>query len=271
MRRHASAGLLLVALATAGGLAASAWPSGPMLALAASAGFAAAALFVGGRQAEAALEGRSRLERLASLGTMSAVMAHEIKNPLAALKGHAQLLAEDLPAGPPRERADKVVEAAVRLEELIASLLDFVKGGPVNPITVDPAQVLRRAVDDAAPGAQLDVTAAPPSWVLDPLRMKQAFENLLRNAAQASGGAAGVSASAALEGGKLVFRVADSGPGLPPGAPDKVFEPYFTTKARGTGLGLAVVRRVVELHRGTIAAENRAQGGALFTLVLPRG
>lgn len=206
-------------------------------------------------------------ERLASLGTMSAVLAHEIKNPLASLKGNAQLVSESLGEGSrPRAQADRVVEAAERLQTLVANLLDFARSGDVSREDVDPGELLFLAACEAAPRAQLSLDAAPASFSLDPVRMGQVLENLLRNAEQASPDR--VSAEVRGEGSGLVIVVRDEGPGFA-GAPESFFEPFATTKARGTGLGLAVARRIVEQHGGTITARNRVEGGAEIQIEIP--
>jgi two-component system sensor histidine kinase HydH len=212
-------------------------------------------------------------ERLASLGTMSAVLAHEIKNPLASLKGNAQLVAEALPSGSKgRDQADRVVTAAQRLQELVQNLLDFARGGAIERAEADPAELLFLAAEDAAPGAVLHLDEAPPSWSLDVIRMRQVLENVLRNAVQASkNGTIEAKVSVDARTGALVYVVRDDGPGFPEGGIESSFEPFFTTKTRGVGLGLAVARRVVEMHGGTIAAKNRREGGAELRITIPRG
>ena len=221
------------------------------------------------RRADALIERLAQSERLAALGTMSAVLAHEIKNPLAALKGNAQLLLEGLAEGTrPRAQADRVVRASTRLQGLVDNLLDFVRSGELERALIDPAEVLCAAAEDAAPRAQLDLDAAPASWSLDGMRLRQVLENLLRNAEQASPG--DVSASLRVEGERLIFTVSDRGAGIPEGETELIFEPFHTTKTRGVGLGLTVARRVVELHGGTITARNRPEGGAVIEVVIPR-
>ncbi|MBP6875844.1 MAG: hypothetical protein KBD56_07215 [Candidatus Eisenbacteria bacterium] len=224
------------------------------------------------RRYEDALRGLERQRRLSLLGEMTAVLAHEIRNPLASLKGHAQLLAERL-AGESNERrkAERVVSEASRLEALTTDLLDFARTGPLDLARVDPAQLLTACAQEVAPaGLELDLTEAPHSWVLDGRRMGQALVNLLRNALQATGPEdARPVARAFVEGDTLVVTIRDHGRGLPAGQEARVFDPFFTTRASGTGLGLAVARRVIELHGGRITAENHPQGGALFRITLP--
>jgi two-component system sensor histidine kinase HydH len=228
---------------------------------------AATVLWQRARREDKLAERLAQSERLASLGTMSAVLAHEIKNPLAALKGNAQLVAEALDEGTrQRAQADRVVEAAVRLQTLVSSLLDFARGAPITRAHVDPGELVFLAACEAAPRAKLLLDDAPATFSLDAVRMGQALENLLRNAEHASPD--GVAAEVRVERGRLVILVRDQGAGFA-GAPETFFEPFATTKARGTGLGLAVARTIVEQHGGVISARNLAEGGAEVRIEIP--
>jgi two-component system, NtrC family, sensor histidine kinase HydH len=210
---------------------------------------------------------RERERRLASLGEMSAVLAHEIRNPLASLKGNAQLLAASLPAGDkPRAKAERVVEEAVRLERLTQDLLAFVRTGELARAPVAPAEVVREAAAAVGGDIAIDVEAAPATWSLDAARIREVMVNLLDNAVAAGPPAR---ASARIERGRLVLEVVDHGPGVRAEDRDKVFEPFFTNKTRGTGLGLAIARRVIEAHRGTIRVEDAPDGGARFIIEIP--
>lgn len=212
-----------------------------------------------------------RDRRLASLGEMAAVLAHEIRNPLTSMKGHAQLLAERLePESSARRKADRVVGEAVRLEELTADLLSFIRSKQIERRQVDPRGVLEAAAADVGRDrVELEASGAPPAWSLDPGLLQQALANLLRNALQASPDGAPATASLAAEGESLVFRVRDRGAGVPEAERERIFEPFHTTRTRGTGLGLAVARRIVGLHGGTITARNHPEGGALFEVKIP--
>jgi two-component system sensor histidine kinase HydH len=216
------------------------------------------------RQAED--RARERERRLASLGEMSAVLAHEIKNPLASLKGNAQLLASSLPAGEkPRAKAERVVDEAVRLEKLIQDLLGFVRTGTIERSAYDPA-ILARDAASAVQG-EVVVEAGPVrNFQLDGPRIREVLVNLIDNAVAAG---PPVRVVVAVEGDRLVYEIIDHGPGVPAGDRDKIFEPFHTGKTRGTGLGLAIAKRLVELHRGTIAVDDAPGGGARFRIVLP--
>jgi two-component system sensor histidine kinase HydH len=220
---------------------------------------------------EQAVRAVEQARHLAGLGQMSAVLAHEIRNPLASLKGNAQLLAQTLPDGDrARAKADRVVDEAVRLETLSNDLLEFARGGAIHRRDVDPVLLVREAVAAvAADRIDVDAGAAPRSWPVDEARLRQVLINLLENAVEMS--EQRVAVTIAREERDLVITVRDSGPGIAPADLEHVFEPFFTRRTRGTGLGLAVARRLIDLHGGAIAASNAPGGGAVFTITLPRG
>lgn len=214
---------------------------------------------------------RERERRLAHLGEMSAVLAHEIKNPLASLKGNAQLLsqmiAKALPDGEkPRAKAERVVDEAVRLEQLTNDLLKFVRTGAIHRAPVDPAALVREAAGSIPGEVSVETAKAPPTWSLDAGRIREVIVNLVDNAVAAG---APVVATVRTEGKRLVLEVADHGPGVPEEDREKIFEPFHTGKTHGTGLGLAVARRVVESHGGTLSVLSAPSGGALFRAEIP--
>jgi len=210
--------------------------------------------------------------RLTLLGEMSAVLAHEIRNPLASLKGNAQLLAEKLAGGTrERARAERVIAEAARLEALTSDLLDFARSAPLRVEAVDPVALVRTSAADIAEDAfEIDATTAPSSWPLDPARVRQSLVNVLQNAQQASPQEARPHVRVLQQDGRLVYEVRDFGAGLPPGTEHRIFDPFFTTRTNGTGLGLAVAKRVAEAHGGTVTARNHEQGGAVFRIELAR-
>jgi two-component system sensor histidine kinase HydH len=210
--------------------------------------------------------------RLAVLGEMSSVIAHELRNPLASLKGNAQLLAERLPPdGRERKKAERIVLEAQRLETLSGELLDFSRSGPIDRRDTDPAALLRAAAEGAdASRVVLSLERAPARFPLDAPRVRQALTNLLANAVQASPEGSPATARVAMEGDRLVFTVSDRGPGIPPGDLERIFEPFYTTRPTGTGLGLAVAQRIVQMHGGTLTAANEPGGGATFRMAIPR-
>jgi len=208
--------------------------------------------------------------RLVALGRASSVIAHELRNPLAGLKGHAQLLVEDL-VEPLRSKATRVVDGAERLERLLSMLLDFVRDGPLDLQAVTPGAIVDRAlVDLPKERIRVDLSRAPGTLRVDPERTSLALRNLLLNAVQATpDGAEPVELHVEPHDREVIIEVRDHGPGLTPGSEGQIFDPFMTTKVRGTGLGLSVARRIAEQHHGTLTAETHVAGGALFRLVLP--
>jgi two-component system sensor histidine kinase HydH len=215
--------------------------------------------------------------RLAGLGQMSAVLAHEIRNPLASLKGNAQLLARALPEGElPRRKADRVVDEAVRLERLTNDLLEFARLAELRRTSVDPTALAREVAEATTAGSPtgapagfigIDSASAPAAWSMDRERMRQVLANLMSNAVQAGDGR--VQVSVARADGQLVYEVRDHGAGIAEEDLGRIFEPFYTKRVRGTGLGLAVARRLVELHGGSIEADNAPGGGARFRVRIP--
>jgi two-component system sensor histidine kinase HydH len=223
------------------------------------------------RQRERLRREQEAQRRLAALGEMSAVLAHEIRNPLASLKGHGQLLVEllGLEGSRHEERAAQVVSDAVRLQALTTDLLAFVRSGALQRAPTDPAELLRAAAADVGDEAvTVRTEGAPASWSLDAERMRQALVNVLENAAHASPQGRPPVATLGASKGALVITVRDFGPGIAPGSEARIFEPFQTDKTQGTGLGLAITRRIVEQHGGRIVATNHPEGGALFTLTI---
>jgi signal transduction histidine kinase len=207
---------------------------------------------------------------LATLGTLSAVMAHELRNPLTALKGNAQLLAEDPTGARAPDQSRRLLKSVHRLESVVNDLLDFARCGTIRPALTSPARVLEAAVGTTHPDV-IDAVArdAPERWWMDGSRIQQVLVNLLENAVQATPAGHRVTASAHQEGDTLVYTVRDRGVGIAPADRERIFEPFYTTRLRGTGLGLAIARRIVELHGGRIDADDPEGGGARLRVVLP--
>lgn len=209
--------------------------------------------------------------QLKVLGQMSAVLGHEIRNPLASLKGHVQLLLEKLPGDHSgRKGAEVVLRETIRLEELSRHVLEFARTGSVEREDADPAAMVRTAVESAdGSDIRIEVRNAPPVWPFDSRRMEEVLVNLLRNARDASTPGQPIDVKVEGQSSSLVLEVRDHGEGIVPGEEERVFEPFYTRRAKGTGLGLALARRIVEGHGGRISAHNHPDGGAVFTVSLP--
>lgn len=206
---------------------------------------------------------------LAGLGEMSAVLAHEIRNPLASLKGHAQLL-EALKDADPRitAKAARILGEVGRIETLTTRLLDLVRVGEIARVATDPAALVRAVAARKPFTIAVDVTASPHRWPLDASRIEQVLENLLDNAHQANPSGE-VLVVVQQRGNMLTIEVLDRGDGVQEEVRDRVFEPFVTTRAQGTGLGLAIVRRIVELHGGHVALHPRPGGGTIAAVSIP--
>ncbi len=228
----------------------------------------------------------ARGDRLASVGVMSAQVAHEINNPLTTVLGYAKLLAEDKAEDhPDRTGLDLIAGEAARMKQIVAGLLDYARAGKPGDDgereACDPAAVARHVSALVAPGLRkakvaLSVdSAAAPRAAIDAHALQQILVNLVQNAAQAmpDGGAVAIGWSALPGDVAFALDVTDDGPGVPAADRARVFDPFFTTKAAGTGtgLGLAVVKHLVARAGGTIEVGDAPGGrGARFRITLPR-
>ena len=236
------------------------------------------------RAAAAALDAaRARVaqsEKLAALGQLAAAIAHEVRNPLAVVRSAAQGLGETLPADDTdgHRAASFIVAEVDRLASVVRALLDFARPVELERRPTEIADVIDRAValagrDLAAKHVRLerDEAAPLPPVQADGDLVCQVVVGLLGNAAAATPAGGRVVVSTRASNGTVELAVADSGPGIAPQDRAKVFEPFFTTRAEGTGLGLAVARQIVEAHGGRIDVGDGAGGGARFTVRLPVG
>jgi len=232
-------------------------------------------------------EEMQRKQWLASLGEMSAGMAHEIRNPLGALAGAMQMLRKDLQADETSQRLmDIAIREARRLDAIITEFLQYARPPALNLAEYDLNKVLAETLDlvqhEAGSRKGVSIRAVPCAEALcaqvDQDQMKQVFWNLAVNAfdAMPSGGELSITAGQRqvdVGGYKVdVIEVSfhDTGEGIPKKNLNKIFLPFFTTKQRGSGLGLAAVHRIVDLHGGWIKVESQAGRGTTFGVCLPR-
>ncbi|MBZ5600546.1 MAG: hypothetical protein LAN83_19765 [Acidobacteriia bacterium] len=232
------------------------------------------------RQAQA--EAR-RSERLAALGQLSAGLAHEIRNPLGVIKGSAEMLHQKLDASNPlaSELAGYISSEVNRLSVLVSRFLDFARPLRTETRPQSVTDLLDRALKSVAEqwqGGTVTVEYAYqedlPLLPLDEDLCEQAFINLVQNAYEAMGSQGGtlrVDVAAANMNGRrgVEVRLKDSGPGIPADLREQIFNPFVTTKSTGVGLGLSIVSKIVDEHKGSIRLESAPQQGACFVLFFP--
>ncbi|MBC8445950.1 MAG: PAS domain S-box protein, partial [Chloroflexi bacterium] len=220
---------------------------------------------------------RLRTERLAAMGRLAAALAHEINNPLQAISNSLEL-ALDFPLEE-RERQQYLQAARGEIQRLIAltnHMLYFARPTRVErqPITVakavhDALVLASRQLDHSHIRVSLDLPDVLPPVLASSSQLAQVFLNLMINAIEAMPDGGELSIVVRLAGDQVEVTFADSGPGIPPHAITRLFEPFYTTKENGTGLGLATSHSIILQHGGTITAGNAPGGGAVFTIALP--
>ncbi len=224
------------------------------------------------------LEAEARLQReMAALGELTAGVLHEIRSPLSVISATAQLLLRNIPPDhETRGMATAILDEVKHLERTASSLLLFSRPLELDFKDTDLAEVIDRAVtlcrprlEDANIRLERDLPAVVPRVRADRERLAQGFANLIQNAVDALGDGGTIRIDVDQEAAESVaIRIADSGPGIPPHAHDKVFEPFFSQKEGGTGLGLSIVHKVITAHDGTIELLSTPVG-ATFQITLP--
>lgn len=221
------------------------------------------------------LETRLREESgLVRLGELAAVLAHEVKNPLAAVSGAVQMLSEHLTGEEDREIAQEILRRLEGLGSLMTDLLIYARPPRPRMSEVDVNGLMKAltaffAADPAWRELRVTVEGALVGLRADPELLKVAFQNLLVNAAQAMHGRGDITIRLQHAHDVAHLDVSDSGPGIPPEVREKLFTPFFTTKAKGTGLGLATVRRIVEAHHGQVMVVRSGREGTTVRVSLP--
>jgi len=227
-------------------------------------------------QLQQAEEEKRRADRLAALGQLSAGLAHELRNPLGTIRASSEMLTHSLAAENEvaQEMAGFIASEVDRCNSLITRFLQFARPLQLQVAQADLAQTLDRAValaEREASGIAFYRNYEPgiPPFAFDAELLERVFYNLLINAAQASppGGAVTVKTRAA--GASAEVSVIDRGCGIDPAQRDSIFNPFFTTKPQGVGLGLAIVSKIVDEHGGNITVESEPGKGSIFRVLLP--
>jgi two-component system sensor histidine kinase AtoS len=230
---------------------------------------------------EAALQ---RAQQLKMVGELAAGLAHEIKNPLAGIKGSIQVLVETLNmAEEDRSLILKAIDEIKRIETLLKSLLNFAKPPKLQLMPTDINDLLDKAIALSLKHPSLAPSGSKTINVLkdfdsdlyeimaDPMQLQQVFLNLMFNAIEAmpQGGALAVKTLLDDADNMLRIAISDSGKGMEPLILNQIFQPFFTTKRKGSGLGLSICQRLVDQHGGKISAESAPGKGTVFTLLIP--
>lgn len=223
---------------------------------------------------EAQAEARRR-EALAAVGEMAAGLAHEVRNPLGAIHGAAQVLTAGRDGAKQKEMLEVIQEETERLGRVVGDFLEYARPAPPRREPVDVADLARRVLRSAEVAGldlrtELQVKPEARHASGDPDQLLRAFANLVRNAGEATGPGGLLRVEVGMDAaGRITIRFEDDGPGIPAGQMTRLFQPFHTTKPDGTGLGLAFIHRVVEAHGGEISVEGREGLGAVFTIALP--
>jgi len=223
-----------------------------------------------------------RAESLASLTTLAAGVAHEIKNPLGSMGIHLQLIQKKVSGKECVDAAEIQPHLAVigeevdRLNRIVVDFLFAVKPmdthleeGDVNLVLSELLDFVRPELDQAGIRIERELSPAVPHLMIDARYIKQALLNLIKNAISAMPAGGTLRIETRLAGSEVELRVSDTGAGVPPEIIDKIFEPYFTTKPFGTGLGLTIVFKIIKEHFGDVTVSSRVGEGTSFTLTLP--
>jgi signal transduction histidine kinase len=218
-----------------------------------------------------------RSEKLSTLGEMAAVLAHEIRNPLGSIRGTAEILRDDYRPGDPKHEFIEIqIKETERLNHVVEDFLRLARQKPVELRDCSIREELETIVTLVAKDAQnrgislrLESNAEAAIFRGDGEKLRQAFLNIVINALQATpaGGSVSIVLNKSDTGFEIIFR--DSGSGIAPDDLQRIFEPFYTTKSDGTGLGLAVTRKIIEGHCGKMDIESKPGQGSTVSVRLP--
>jgi PAS domain S-box-containing protein len=207
---------------------------------------------------------------MAALGEMAALVAHEVRNPLAGISGFAGLLKRELKDPDLVTMVEKILLGAADLERLVSSLLNYTNRLELNQEPLPLKELVELTTRDFE---GLDKNFEPKELIVrgDGQYLKMALRNLVENAFQACGrgGRVKIALTSGAQGKTARLAVSDNGPGISAEVQKKIFTPFYTTREEGTGLGLAIVKKIVEAHRGRVWVESLPQNGATFYIELP--
>lgn len=217
------------------------------------------------------------IQHMASLGQLAASLAHEIKNPLAGISGAIQIMSQEMDSDHPhREIMAEILRQIDRLDTAVEDLLIYARPKPPEMGECDVGGTIQACLsllkEDPlikALTVECDGLDGEIRTLLDRSQFEQVVSNLVLNAAQACGGNGTLRICLSEKEGRVLIAFSDSGPGMTPEVLRHALEPFYTTKARGTGLGLPICKRIIEAHQGTIAIETAPFEGTTITLSVP--
>lgn len=221
---------------------------------------------------------KTRLEKLSALGEMSMTIAHEIKNPLNAIRGAASYLKDNFEGEVLKEFLTIIDEETRRLNEIVTSILRYSRPVPlklqaadINKVISDTVDLVRQEATESNVEVAMSLDERVPSFRFDAQQVKQAVLNLLVNALEVTGEGGTIRIATEIFDSGVRVIIKDTGPGMSEEVVAEIFKPFFTTKTRGSGLGLACVERIVKDHKGDITVKSEPGKGAEFIITLPAG
>ncbi|MEK7775572.1 MAG: ATP-binding protein [Candidatus Zixiibacteriota bacterium] len=217
-----------------------------------------------------------RSQRLSLVGQMAAGVAHEIKNPLASIKGAMEIMTDDTVSESDRVEFREVMNREIkRIDGTVMDFLAFARPREANMQKIDLSSALEQAVRQVSPkvtssGMSITTHIAPAVTIIgDAEKLHQAFANLILNSVEASVSGARIDVALTSNDHEASITLRDYGCGIPPTHLGRIFEPFFSTKASGTGLGLAIVKSIIEAHNGSIAVTSKPEISTTFAITLP--
>ena len=218
-----------------------------------------------------------RQDRLALLGQMAAWVAHEIRNPLTTIKGRAQLIrSESEEREKTRRHADFIDKASDQIDLIIRDTLDFsreretrLQPVDLNSLMAEVVDSFREEVSGQGVEVKLDLDANLPEVRGNREELRRVILNLLNNSSEAMKGKGEIAVRTCVEEGRATIELRDNGPGIPKESASKIFEPFYSSKPKGVGLGLTIVRKIIDDCEGTIEVQSEVGKGTLFTIRLP--
>lgn len=222
-----------------------------------------------------ALEEQSALRnRLSSLGEMAAGIAHELRNPMGVISGYTRILSKKVDSSS-LPTVDAIASEVEVMDRIISDFLGFARPRELELVDINLRSLVASCLEKSTQGMEANIAAVKAgidsgiSLRADEVMLRQVFTNLILNAIEATPSGGSVSIDAKVEGQGVVIEVSDTGHGVDSSVADRIFNPFFTTKDTGTGLGLALVHRIITSHSGTITLKS-GDDGTVFTIILPK-